>query len=147
MFPLRRPSKPFYVPERCSPSRVHFAAPNYGAPLMAARRSGQLVIATGGSGGNMTQSHGTKNQHLGPQKGLTRRSISVLGRDHSLGLRCNEMLRCSESFVTEVEVLNRATRQRIGPMYSPCRSGAVFPLRGAALFLEDDPITDDPVWR
>ena len=66
IFPLRRPSKPFYVPERCSPSRVHFAAPNYGAPLMAARRSGQLVIATGGSGGNMTQSHGTKNQHLGP---------------------------------------------------------------------------------
>ena len=76
MFPLRRPSKPFYVPERCSPSRVRFAPPNYGAPLTAARRSGQLVIATGGSGGNMTQSHGTKNQHLGPQKGLTRRSIS-----------------------------------------------------------------------
>ena len=64
--PLRRPSKPFSVPERCSPSRVHFAAPNYGAPLTAAPRSGQLVIATGGSGGNMTQSHGTKNQNLGP---------------------------------------------------------------------------------
>jgi hypothetical protein len=30
------------------------------------RRSGQLVIATGGSGGNMTQSHGTKNENLGP---------------------------------------------------------------------------------
>jgi len=44
----------------------HFAAPNYGAPLTAAPRSGQLVIATGGSGGNMTQSHGTKNQNLGP---------------------------------------------------------------------------------
>jgi hypothetical protein len=53
------------VPERCSHSRVHFAAPNYGAPLTA-RRSAQLVIATGGSGGNMTQSHGTKNQNLGP---------------------------------------------------------------------------------
>jgi hypothetical protein len=65
IFPLRRPSKPFYVPERCTPSRVHFAAPNYGAPLTA-RRSGQLVIATGGSGGNMTQSHRTKNQNLGP---------------------------------------------------------------------------------
>jgi hypothetical protein len=72
MFPLRRPSKPFYVPERCSRSRVHFAAPNYGAPLTAARRSGQLVIATGGSGGNMTQSHGTKNQNLGPLKRLDR---------------------------------------------------------------------------
>ena len=66
MFPLRRPSEPFYLPERCSPSRVHSAAPNYGAPLTAARRSGQLVIATGGSGGNMTQSHRTKNQNLGP---------------------------------------------------------------------------------
>ena len=54
------------VPERCSHSRVHFAAPNYGAPLTAARRSGQMTIATGGSGGNMTQSHGTKNQNLGP---------------------------------------------------------------------------------
>ncbi len=42
-----------HVPERCSPSRVRFAAPNYGAPLTAARRSGQMVIATGGSGGNM----------------------------------------------------------------------------------------------
>ena len=41
------------VPERCSPSRVRFAAPNYGAPLTAARRSGQVIIATGGSGGNM----------------------------------------------------------------------------------------------
>jgi hypothetical protein len=72
MFPLRRPSKPFYVPERCSRSRVHFAAPNYGAPLTAARRSGQLVIATGGSGGNMTQSRATKNQSLGPLKRLDR---------------------------------------------------------------------------
>jgi len=41
------------MPERCSPSRVRFAALNYGAPLTAARRSGQMVIATGGSGGNM----------------------------------------------------------------------------------------------
>jgi hypothetical protein len=41
------------VPERCSPSRVRFVAPNYGAPLTAPRRSGQVAIATGGSGGNM----------------------------------------------------------------------------------------------
>jgi hypothetical protein len=41
------------MPERCSPSRVRFAAPNCGAPLTAARRSGQVAIATGGSGGNM----------------------------------------------------------------------------------------------
>ena len=31
------------VPERCSPSRVRFAAPNYGAPLTAAPRSAQLT--------------------------------------------------------------------------------------------------------
>ena len=42
------------VPERCSQSRVRFAAPNHRAPLTAARRSGQVVIATGGSGGIMT---------------------------------------------------------------------------------------------
>ena len=40
------------IPERCSPSRVRFAAPNCGAPLTAPRRSGQTMIATGGSGGN-----------------------------------------------------------------------------------------------
>ena len=41
------------MPERCSPSRVRFAAPNYGAPLTTPRRSGQMIIATGGSGGNI----------------------------------------------------------------------------------------------
>ena len=40
------------MPERCSPSRVRFAAPNCGAPLTVARRSGQARIATSGSGGN-----------------------------------------------------------------------------------------------
>jgi hypothetical protein len=58
MFPLRRPSKVYRVPERCSQSRVRYAAPNTGAPLTAARRSGQVVIATGGSGGNMKRSSG-----------------------------------------------------------------------------------------
>jgi hypothetical protein len=53
MFPPSRPSKGWPMPERCSPSRVRFAAPNYGAPLTAPRRSGQPAIATGGSGGNM----------------------------------------------------------------------------------------------
>jgi hypothetical protein len=41
VFPLRRPSKSCQVPERCSPARVRCAAPNYGAPLPAPRRSGQ----------------------------------------------------------------------------------------------------------
>ena len=69
MFPLRRPSTISGVPERCSQSRVRFAAPNPGAPLTAARRSGRVAIATGGSGGNMTQSATTKktqNQDRSP---------------------------------------------------------------------------------
>ncbi len=52
VFPLRRPSQWSWVPERCSPSRVRFAAPKAGAPLTAPLRSGQTGIATGGSGGN-----------------------------------------------------------------------------------------------
>jgi hypothetical protein len=55
MFPLRRPSPPRWVPERCSPSRVRFAAPNCGAPLTSPRRSGQTDTATGGSGGNTSR--------------------------------------------------------------------------------------------
>ena len=51
--PATPPVEAIPEPERCSPSRVRFAAPNYGAPLTAARRSGQMFIATGGSGGNM----------------------------------------------------------------------------------------------
>ena len=51
--PAPPPVEAVSMPERCSPSRVRFAAPNYGAPLTAARRSGQMFIATGGSGGNM----------------------------------------------------------------------------------------------
>jgi hypothetical protein len=55
VFPLRRPSTRNGVPERCSQSRVRFAAPKSGAPLTAARRSGRNVIATGGSGGNTSR--------------------------------------------------------------------------------------------
>jgi hypothetical protein len=55
LFPLRRPSKLWWMPERCSPSRVRFAAPNIGAPLTTPRRSGRMVIATGGSGGNTSR--------------------------------------------------------------------------------------------
>ena len=51
--PAPPPVEAVPMPERCSPSRVRSAAPNYGAPLTAVRRSGQVVIATGGSGGNM----------------------------------------------------------------------------------------------
>jgi len=52
VLPLRRPSPGRGEPERCSQSRVRFAAPKGGAPLTTARRSGRNVIATGGSGGN-----------------------------------------------------------------------------------------------
>ena len=55
VFPLRRPSTGPGMPERCSQSRVRFAAPNTGAPLTAARRSGRTIIATGGSGGNTSR--------------------------------------------------------------------------------------------
>jgi hypothetical protein len=55
VFPLRRPSQAGWMPERCSPSRVRFAAPKSGAPLTAARRSGRTEIATGGSGGNTSR--------------------------------------------------------------------------------------------
>jgi len=56
VFPLRRPSiGPEVVPERCSQSRVRFAAPKSGAPLTTARRSGREVVATGGSGGNTSR--------------------------------------------------------------------------------------------
>ena len=55
VFPLRRPSTGPRLPERCSQSRVRFAAPKNGAPLTAPRRSGRMVIATGGSGGNTSR--------------------------------------------------------------------------------------------
>ena len=59
------------VPERCSRSRVRFAAPHNGAPLPAVLRSGLHGYATGGSGGNTHQSFA--------RRGLTGRSISVFG--------------------------------------------------------------------
>ena len=40
---LRRPSNLYPLPERCSQSRVRFAAPNTSAPLTAARRSGPWI--------------------------------------------------------------------------------------------------------
>jgi hypothetical protein len=55
VFPPSRPSKLRWMPERCSPSRFRFAAPNCGAPLTTPRRSGRMVIATGGSGGNTSR--------------------------------------------------------------------------------------------
>jgi hypothetical protein len=55
VFPLRRPSTGLEMPERCSQSRVRFAAPKSGAPLTAARRSGREIVATGGSGGNTSR--------------------------------------------------------------------------------------------
>jgi hypothetical protein len=53
--PPKPPVETQSMPERCSLSRVHCAAPNSGAPLTAARRSGQTIIATGGSGGNTSR--------------------------------------------------------------------------------------------
>ena len=64
--PAPPPVEAVPVPERCSQSRVRFAAPNNGAPLTAARRSGEIVIATGGSGGNMT---GVRGENPRPKPG------------------------------------------------------------------------------
>lgn len=52
VFPPTPARRSWSIPERCSPSRVRFAAPNCRAPLTAPRRSSQTMIATGGSGGN-----------------------------------------------------------------------------------------------
>jgi hypothetical protein len=65
--PATPPVETVSMPERCSSSRVRFAAPDYGAPLTAARRSGQMTIATGGSGGIITRSSWkTEKQNPGP---------------------------------------------------------------------------------
>ncbi len=69
VFPLRRPSTGPGVTERCSQSRVRFAAQKGGAPLTTARRSGRNVIATGGSGGN-TRPHCTLQNAKGRRPAL-----------------------------------------------------------------------------
>jgi hypothetical protein len=78
VFPLRRPSTGAGVPERCSPSRVRFAAPNSGAPLTAARRSGRMDIATGGSGGNTAR--GLRQNNKKPAGLLRRRAGPIQNR-------------------------------------------------------------------
>ena len=71
VFPPSRPSKLRWMPERCSTSRVRFAAPNTGAPLTPPRRSGQTMIATGGSGGNTRRPATMKKAGLPPSRGQT----------------------------------------------------------------------------
>ena len=55
VFPRRRPSTVLQCQNSAQQSRVRFAAPKSGAPLTAARRSGRIDIATGGSGGNTSR--------------------------------------------------------------------------------------------
>ena len=55
VFPLRRPSTVLPCQNGAQQSRIRFAAPKSGAPLTAARRSGRIVIATGGSGRNTSR--------------------------------------------------------------------------------------------
>ena len=81
--PAMPPAEAVPMPERCSLSRVRFAAPHYGAPLTAARRSSQVLIATGGSGGNMTNpTLNTKNQN--PLHRSLTRSLHISFRMASL---------------------------------------------------------------
>ena len=71
VFAPEPPSNVSPLPERCSQSRVRFAAPNTGAPSTTPRRSGRMVIATGGSGGNTKRS--AKNKTRQPtRRGLDR---------------------------------------------------------------------------
>ena len=75
VFPLRRPSRLWRVPQRWSPSRVRFAAPKCGAPLTASRGCGRTAIATGAPAGTLPAPKPKQKTH---QKtwGLTGRSIS-----------------------------------------------------------------------
>jgi hypothetical protein len=85
VFPLRRPSRVSGVPERYSPSRVRCTAPNSDAPLTAARRSGRMAIATGGSGGNTSRAAQTQNKRpaflLRRQAGLKTKPLKLRGLD------------------------------------------------------------------
>ena len=58
VFPLRRPSISCQVPERCSPARVRYAAPNNRAPLPAPLRSAKpnlrWAAPAGTLGGSLT---------------------------------------------------------------------------------------------
>jgi hypothetical protein len=69
VFPPSRPSRLGWMPEQCSASRVRFAAPNPGAPLMPPRRSGETVFATGGSGGNTRRPTPMKKAGWPPSRG------------------------------------------------------------------------------
>ena len=84
VFPLRRPSKLGWMPERCSPSRVRFAAPNSGAPLTTARRSGRTSSRRAAPAGTLhdlcpkkrptsllRRKAGLKNKTRQTRKGLT----------------------------------------------------------------------------
>ncbi len=70
VFPLRRPSKYVWAPERCSPARVRFATPDNGVPLPAPRRSGQAMVRRAAPAGTL---HGSV-QGTGRLPSLRRRA-------------------------------------------------------------------------
>ena len=72
VFPLRRPSTGPGVPERCSQSRVRFAAPKSGAPLTAVRRSGVKAMRWAAPAGTLPGSSATKEEGLLPPNGESR---------------------------------------------------------------------------
>jgi len=88
--PPKPPVDVLSMPERCSPSRVRSAAPNYGAPLTAGRRSGQTRIATGGSGGNTRRPRPKTKAGVPPASrnaGRTQTASNPEGLDRSLHIR------------------------------------------------------------
>ena len=98
--PAKPPVEARSMPERCSPSRVRFAAPNSGAPLTAPRRSGQTLIATGGSGGNTSRSAPKKNAGFPPAaESRPEKKIpsNLEGLDRSLHIRTGTALKSSNN--------------------------------------------------
>jgi hypothetical protein len=74
VFPLRRPSGLLAVPERCSPSRVRFAAQR--APLPAVRRSGRRTMRWAAPAGTLPRSFTNKRER--PASSLRRKQAWLL---------------------------------------------------------------------
>jgi hypothetical protein len=75
VFPPSRPSMQRWMPERCSASRVRFAAPNTGAPLTPPRRSADIDHRDG----RLRREHSTpapnKKAGMPPSRGHTGLSL------------------------------------------------------------------------
>jgi len=102
------------MPERCSTARVRYAAPNTGAPLPSPRRSGQLRLATGGSGGNTSRPASTEKAGPPPSRGQTGQGfkpVSPEGLTRSLHIRTATC--CRRTRISKVSSTRERNRTRI----------------------------------